>query len=406
MTMRRHTRRLTYLFASVTAVLAAMACGSAGSASGGPSSATPSSASSGASSSADANLAQFQQAVNTYYKGQVTAPPATAPKYDKPVNAWIISCGQASEGCADPTAAMKAAAQALGWKTTVVDGNFGAADAYNAAFRQAVAAGANVVLETAVNCDQAKTGLQAAKAAHIVVVGADAFDCTDPKVNAGTQDLMSATVSFNQDTPTTAATEEARGRARADWIIVHTNGQAKVINLVFAGLTAGEYQNEGFLDELSKCTTCKIVDTINYTPTDTANGTLKQAFASALAKYPDANAAPVTDDGIVQSADLAQVIQSAGRTGDFCLVSGGGYAVNNQLIRQGRGECAEAVFDVKWLGWAAVDEALRLLAGQPTVPEGLGVQLYDASHGMPAPGENYTAAVDYKALYEKAWGVS
>jgi ribose transport system substrate-binding protein len=396
--MRRQRKRFRYLSAAVAAItLTVTACSSSGSGSG---------SSSGAPNSSSVNLTQFQDAVNIYYKGQMTAPPTTAPRYDKPVNAWIISCGQASEGCALPTAAMKAAAQALGWKTTVVDGNFGIADAYNAAFRQAVAAGANVILETAIDCDQAKTGLQAAKAAGVVVVGADAFDCTDPMVHAGTQNLMSATELFNKYTPTTAATEEARGRARADWIIVHTHGQAKVINLVFAGLTDGLYQNEGFVDEMRKCATCQIVDTIDYTPADTSNGTLKQAFASALAKYPDANAAPITDDGIVQSADLAQVVQSAGRADSFCLVSGGGYAINNELIRQGRGECAEVTFDVSWLGWGAVDEALRLLAGQPVVPEGLGVQLYDASHGLPAPGQNYAAPIDYKALYLKAWGVT
>lgn len=129
--MRRRTRHLPYLFAAVAAsTLVATACGSSGRSSGSGTATASNGASSSASSSANANLAQFQQAVNTYYQGQVTAPPATAPKYGKPVNAWIISCGQASEGCADPTAAMKAAATALGWKTTVVDGNFGAADAY------------------------------------------------------------------------------------------------------------------------------------------------------------------------------------------------------------------------------------------------------------------------------------
>lgn len=103
--MRSMTRRRRYLFVAVavTALVATVtACGSSSSRAG------------GAATSPSVNLTPFKEAVQSYYKGQMTAPPANAPRYDKPVNAWIISCGQASEGCAVPTAAMKAAAMALG----------------------------------------------------------------------------------------------------------------------------------------------------------------------------------------------------------------------------------------------------------------------------------------------------
>ena len=133
---------------------------------------------------------------------------------------------------------------------------------------------------------------------------------------------------------------------------------------------------------------------------------MKQEWASALAQYPTANAGVIISDGIVIQDGLAQAIQSAGRTKTFALVSGEGYAPNVSLIENNDGEAAVVPFDSNWMAWGAVDTVLRLLAHQPPVDEGMGIQLVDASHNLPASGQNYSAPVDYKADYLKIWGVS
>jgi ribose transport system substrate-binding protein len=179
-----------------------------------------------------------------------------------------------------------------------------------------------------------------------------------------------------------------------------------VINTDFEGLTGGVYENEGFVQEFAKCKTCKIVKTIDFSPADTSDGTLKQEWASALAQYPNANAGVIISDGIVIQDGMAQAIQSAGRTKTFALVSGEGYAPNVSLIRNQDGEAAVVPFDSNWLAWGAVDTVLRLLDHQPAVDEGMGIQLVDASHNLPADGQNYSAPVNYKADYLKIWGVS
>src|SRR6266851_4150067 len=178
----------------------------------------------GASTSPAINLAPFEAALQAGYKGHFAAPPTSAPPHKSGVNLWIISCGQASEGCSQPVANAKKAAQLLGWKATVFDGNFGIGDAYNSGLRQAIAAHAQAIITIGVNCNQAKSGYQAAKAAGIVVVGADSYDCTDPKVNDGSN-LFSATVKFTPQIPSAGANEYEDGVAKADWIIVHTKGK-------------------------------------------------------------------------------------------------------------------------------------------------------------------------------------
>ena len=141
---------------SVGAALAVSACSSSGS--------SPSASSSGdaaSSSSGSSAVAPFAADLAKYYKGEFTSPPTAAPSPSNNVNLWIISCGQASEGCSGPSAAAKTAAQKLGWKVTVFDGNFGTGDAYNGGLRQAIAAHATAIITVGVDCNLAKTGYQA-----------------------------------------------------------------------------------------------------------------------------------------------------------------------------------------------------------------------------------------------------
>jgi ribose transport system substrate-binding protein len=143
------------------------------------------SASANARTAQDTYVAQAKADLAAGYKGLFGAPPTTAPAHKKGVKVWIISCGQASAGCSIPVAAAKTAAQALGWKPTVFDGNFGIGDAYNNGVREAIAAGAKVIIPVGVNCNQAKSGYQAAKKAGVIISGVQSFDCNDPEVADG-----------------------------------------------------------------------------------------------------------------------------------------------------------------------------------------------------------------------------
>jgi len=390
----RRLRRMSLLFAVLGALAALLSACTSGATTSGTSN----------SVSSAINLAPFKTALQADYKGHFTTPPTSAPAHKSGVNLWIISCGQASQGCAEPVANTKEAAQALGWKPTVYDGNFGVGDAYNTGIRQAIADHAQVIIVIGVNCNQAKTGFQAAKAAGIIVVGDNSFDCSDPQVNDGPS-LFTATVKYTPQFPDPAANQYELGVAKADWIIVHTGGHAQVLDTDFAGLTGGVYMDEGFKHEMAKCTTCKIVKTISFSPQDTTSGTLKQEWASALAQYPQANAGENVSDGIIIQDGLAQALQSAGRTKTFALVGTEGFAPNATLIRSQDGQVAATPDGWDWLAWGAVDTAIRLLDHQPTVFEGPGLQVVDATHNLPAAGQGYTTPVNYIALYKKAWGV-
>lgn len=397
---RRRSRELLSIGVLLSGMtLVASACG------GSSGSTSSTSATSSADNATSANLATFQAQLQKFYKGTFTAPPTSAPTPPKNVSLWIISCGQASQGCSAPVAAAKTAAQLLGWKVNVFDGNFGIGDAYDAGLRQAIAAHATAIITVGVDCDQAKSGYQAAKAASIPVIGDNSFDCNDPLLHDGPA-LFAATVKYTPQYPTADATLAEVGAAKADWIIMHTDGKAQVINLDFSALTGGVATNNGFVAEMAKCSTCKILKTIDFSPADTSDGELKTEFASALAQYPQANAADVLSDGIIIQDGLAQALQSTGRTKTFALVGEEGYAPNAQMIRNQDGEDAGATYDSNWLSWGAVDTVIRILDHQPAVDEGPGVQVIDATHNLPAAGQNYSVSVNYQAVYEKDWGIS
>ena len=75
----------------------------------------------------------------------------------------------------------------------------------------------------------------------------------------------------------------------------------------------------------------------------------------------------------------------------------------------GRGEAVANFFTSAWsVGWAGVDNLSRVLAHQPQVPAGVGLQAIDAHHNMPDAGKafQYSPPIDYVSAYQKDWGVS
>jgi ribose transport system substrate-binding protein len=398
--LTHRTRLLGAAAALTAAALGLAACSS--SSTPAASSSTTGSASTAATGS---DVAAATAALQRDYKGTSQQPPSKAPKVTGAQSIWVISCGQQAEGCSRPVAGAVAAAQALGWKTKVFDGQFGADDAFDTGIRQAVAAKATAILLIGIDCNTAKAGLGVAKSAGIPVLGANSFDCNDPALNAGPP-LFAGVEQFASTTPTSADLNEAVGAAKADWLIAATGGKAKVIEVGLTGLTGYYYENLGFAKELAKCSGCSIVAKALGNPTDLSNGVLEQSFSSKLTANPEANAVMADGDSIVTGAQVPQALQSAGRVSSVSVIGSEGFTQNLDLIRQHRGQNAAVPFDEVWVGWGLVDETLRVLAKQPLVDEGMGFQVVDATHNLPAEGQNYTDPINFVAAYKAAWGVS
>ena len=75
------------------------------------------------------------------------------------------------------------------------------------------------------------------------------------------------------------------------------------------------------------------------------------------------------------------------------------------IIREGGvGVQAGVGTPARWEGFAGIDALLRLFAGDPVAGSGIGLQVFDADHNLPAEGR-YVPPVDFESAYKKAWGV-
>lgn len=349
------------------------------------------------STSDSAVSAEVAAAVEAAYVGTNENPPTSGPTPLKDVNLWVVSCSAQVVGCQSAAEGAIAAGKLLGWDVTVADGNFNIADGYGSAMRQAIAAKANAIVLVGMDCNQAAGGMQAAADAGIPVIGDYSFDC---KSGAKFTDTVKMTSKY----PEISDWLKAWGAAKADWLIQATNAKAQVIHSLATDSPTLYLPEQGFEAELAaKCPDCKIVETISYSNQDLTSGAYKQKFSAALVAHPEANAVAVSLDALLLAGNIPAAIASTGRK--MTVVGGEGLPPVVEMVKAGA-VGAEVGFDTPWQGYAIVDTVNRVLQGEPSVPQGIGWQIFDAKRNLPTNPAGYTTSVDYVSGYKKLWGVS
>jgi ribose transport system substrate-binding protein len=86
-------------------------------------------------------------------------------------------------------------------------------------------------------------------------------------------------------------------------------------------------------------------------------------------------------------------------------MGGEGFQPELDLLRGGKGINAVNIVASDWTGWAAIDTLNSLFLNKPIADSGLGWQLADKDHNLPAAG-SFVPSVDFKSAYKKAWGKS
>ncbi len=385
----RRRRHLAALVGSIVVVLSACSSPSEVSSSGdADASASGSAPSSGAAA----------EALQTAYTGQLGEPPTTPTEPPPDVDLWVVSCGEQSPGCAAPTAATREAAETVGWSVTVCDGQL-LPDGWGDCVRQATSAGADVIIPIGIDCPLIRQPFEEARDAGVTVVGGGGADCDA----AGGPKLWASEL-LQLDGLSIQEVYELHGRLAADWLIGRTDGQARVLQLRFTDTLWGPWMADGFEAELGTCEGCEILSTLEVSAADLANGSMAQKFSTALLEVPDANAVLVPLGGFMPFG-LAQAVVASGRSDDLAVITGLGSSANLDLIRSGGGQDAIVGYPTEWGAWGSVDTAIRVLNGEEPLVQGNGVQVVDAENNMPAPGEEFTGGVNYRAAYTEAWGV-
>jgi ribose transport system substrate-binding protein len=342
-------------------------------------------------------LARARADLERLYHGTDEQAPASGPKAQGGKTVWLISCAEAAEGCAVFSQEAKKAAAELGWRMTVFDGNFNANNAYAIGVRQAVAARADGIILSGVDCDQVKQPLKEAKAAGVATVEANgASDCSDSQ-------LASATVIPTSEQRTPHDWYVAWGQHKATWTIAQLEGRGKVLNFALSGVAHTVPVDAGFRQGMDACTECK-VETIDVTLTDLSSNGFVQKVSDALVRNPDARVIVVPYDNLV-TGGIAPALKHAGNP-DVDVLGGEGLESNIQLIRSGSGQTADIAYDTGWTAWGAADALNRVFAGERQVPQGFGFTAMDAKHNLPAGRGAFVSKVDFRAGYRKVWAGS
>ncbi len=255
-----------------------------------------------------------------------------------------------------------------------------------------------IILSTAPDPRVLQPQLRAAKAAGIPVEVTHFYDRSSPPPPA----CLSCAAGV---TALVTAPFNAAGAAEADWIINDSHGNAHVL-IVSApdvipspGILSameGEYRTH--------CPGCTY--TVSNIPVAQWNSGVQSQVESALNANPSITYVDALYDAMCTGAVPA--VQAVGRTGRVKVVSfnGSPFALND--IRTGSIMAMDASENTRWIGFADVDQAFRLLAGMPSVNETTPFRLLDASNVAEAgvPATNYLGYGDaYATGFWHLWGL-
>lgn len=311
----------------------------------------------------------------------------------------IISSGQSSISSYVPVDAAQVAAQAMGWKVTILDGKL-LPSTYGGLVSQAIALRPSGIILDAVDCNAVRGPLLRAAALHIPVVPIYAYDCNDPTENAG-KGLFTAVVNYhNLPAKQLGYFAESYGRGQADYIIAATHNKARVLVLNDPEFTVLKYTAAGFDDQIAHSGGSKVVATLNFLAAD-LGAKLQQEIQAELLQHPDINwiKSPYTYATILGVTPAL----SAYPKGKFAVMGGEGFQPELVDIQSGTVSAAMAISS-EWTAWAAVDALNSVLTHKPVYPSGIGWQLIDSTHNLPANG-TYVPKQNFEAAFLKAWGV-
>nr|WP_179282701.1 substrate-binding domain-containing protein [Rhodococcus sp. 15-1154-1] len=337
------------------ALFTATACDSAASTQSGPSS---------------QDLSSFQEIVDSAL-APVTewSGPDETPTPPKDISVAVIVCSGAVSGCVRQGEGVAQAGEALGWNVTSFDGR-GDPVAQNQAMTQAVNSGADAIILAAADPVPLRASIELASSRGI------------PVGTTGLGLAPSSGVAFD-----IGPDYEQWGEQLGSWIVTDSMGTANFLPTIDREFANSVTIAEAMVDTVGRCEQCEVQNTEQFVVTDIGNG-LGQRIASTLQSNPNIDYVSGAFDSA--AADMVPAIANAGLTERISLVSCVGAPQNIDFVKSGNIQKVDVVQDDIYLGFAAVDQMIRLLVDQP-LWQTPGVSDERVSYGEGSPSRLLTA---------------
>jgi ribose transport system substrate-binding protein len=284
------------------------------------------------------------------------------------------------------TQGVQEAAKALGWSTKVIAGQ-GTPSSYQTAFQSAFAENPDAIVLVSIPESQVGNYIPQARKRGIKLVEADGYPPrSGDKYDAYVTDVSGITA-----------------KIEAWYAIAKSKGTAKAVMFWDPSAISLAAGLAGAKAEFAKCPGCKVLESYLVDSSEGANPTKESADVSALLqKHGDDLEYMLTSYGFGLQA-IATTVGSC--RCDTQVLTKNGEEASLQLIKQGLVEVDSGTSSA-WIGWAAVDQLVRLFAGQKPLgafSEGLPVRIFTKSN-LP-PKNRWEPPLDFRAKYKQIWGV-
>jgi ribose transport system substrate-binding protein len=392
------TQRLLAGVAAGACLLSLAACRSSGTGSNsgaGPTSATAASTGTGTSSSASADSPAAIVAAAGSTPSTIPSALAKLPKApEKGLKVAFLTCSDPS--CALLNPGFTDAANALGWKPTVITYNSAQP---GPALQQAINAGYKYIATTSITLNTIAPQIAQAKAKGIAIFGAYTGDKPQMQANG----LYGVSADFG--------TSSASGKLMAAWTINDSKGAA---NTVFVSLpiypTLVAQGDAAKAEYASACPSCSF-KVLGLSGSQVGQGQTPSVIVSYLKQHTNTNYVYLAFGGL--DAGVAQAIKAAGLSSKVKIVGTQGQKSELQEIVSGQ-EAAWSILPEQYTMWVVVDWMARLNTGV------LDQTALDASSSNPTFMVDTAAAAtaqlgvddgiwqgptDFQSQFKALWGV-
>ncbi len=389
---------LTSLVGLSCAALAFSACGSSSTASASASGKqSPSAASSSTTATSATDIVSQAKAEIAKYQGipEFTPPgPSIDSKKLTGKTVFVVEDNTVAEALVQITQGIQAAGKVLGINVQTYNGQ-NVISTIEQGVQQAINQKADALMLVGIATSLVPSSVAAANSAKIPVISVlpSQPDLSAPGQGYGPGIFGGAGPSYTQ-----------LGRLMADTAIIDSNG-GPITAAVIDFNNPGEFAvASGIKSVLSQCSTCKIVATQDIEPQFWATKTTG-ATSSMILANPGLNYIFPTADTMAIFA--VPGVRQAGATGKVSVISEDGDSAVLSLIQQGPIMTADPGYSTPWIGWEAMDQAMRAMSGMqpgnPVVP----IRYFSRANlaGVNVKSMSTLYGNSYIAGYEKLWGV-
>jgi ribose transport system substrate-binding protein len=307
---------------------------------------------------------------------------------------YAIVSGESAAFVQEFIKGMRDGAAVLGANVEVQDSGYDPTKA-SELIDKGVALGAAVIVTQSVDSSAVAASLKGAKTANIPVIEATSRDA-----GAAGADLEALGVKAISSFCYTCA-----GKQMADFAVSSTNGNVNALLYNVPGIVVSERMVKGFTDELAHlCPSCsvKLVDA----PAANWETNLASLTTSNLQTNPNINILVPVFDAMVGMIEPA--IASSGLKG-VSIVTYNATAPALGMLAAGKLVTGDVGGSPYWLGWATVDQAVRLATGnKPVADVAVPHRLFDAKNvkqiNLAKPQQSWYGSFDLAAQYKALWG--